>query len=214
MIFHTKEFVEVDLILRRGGHVNRTDFALHDWICQEYENLSTFYSNYGCSLRQHPDGFFFLVSSGKKLKTRVLPKSYVHLGLFLALKARDPEITKTSGWIAIEQLLQDIQTTVPKETLRKVYAPRAGESLVNKRIGEEIRNGIKLFADLKFIEIRENALKPLEAIGRFAELARYDNEPDEIAKNRLELECGVALQIDDEDEEKSEDDKGRLSDDN
>ncbi len=93
-----------------------------------------------------------------------------------------------------------------------MYAPRSSESLVNKRIGEEIRNGIKLFAELKFIEIRENALKPLEAIGRFAELARYDNIPDEIAKNRLELECGVALQIDDD--EDFEDDKGRLSDDN
>lgn len=206
MIFHTKEFVEVDLILRRGGHVNRTNFSLHEWICQEYDTLSPFYSNYGCSLRQHPDGFFFLVSSGKKLKTRVLPKPYVHLGIFLALKARDPEITKTSGWIAIEQLLQDIQTTVPRETLRNVYAPRSSESLVNKRIGEEIRNGIKLFAELKFIEIRENALKPLEAIGRFAELARYDNTPDEIAKDRLELECGVALHIDDD--EDFEDDKG------
>ncbi len=210
MIFHSPEFVDADLTLRRGGHVNRTNFALHGWIRDNYDELKTFYLNYCCALQQHPDGCFFLVSSGKMMKTRVLSKACVHLGTFLALKARDPEITKTSGWIPIEQLLQDIVTTVSKETLNRVYAPRAKESLVSRRVSDELQNSIRTLGDLNFIEIRESALKPLEAIGRFADLARYDNEPDDIAKCRLEDSFGMTWQF--EDNEDLEDDEGAVDD--
>ncbi len=197
MIFHSTEFVDVDLTLRRGGHVNRTNFALHGWMCTNFEELEGFYSNYGCTLQQHPDGCFFLVSSGKKMKTRVLSKACVHLGTFLALKARDPDITKTSGWIPIDQLFQDLMATTSKETLSKVYAPRAKESVVSRKVNEELRTALKTLSELNFIEMRENALKPLEAVGRFADLARYDNEPDDIAKDRLENQFGMTWAIDD-----------------
>lgn len=199
MIFLDERFVDADLTLRRGGHVNRDNFTLYNWVQDNYDVLSGFYSNFGCKLRQHPDGFFFLVISGQKLKSRVLPKPCVHLGIFLALKARDPEITKTSGRIAVDQLLQDIETTVPAETLQKVYAPRARESQISIRIHDEITNGLKILSDLKFIEMRNETIKPLESISRFAEFARYDNEPDETALNLLKAQEGLVF-VDDDDE--------------
>lgn len=211
MIYHSPEFVDADLTLRRGGHVNRTNFALHGWVRDNYTELKHFYLNYGCALQQHPDGCFFLVNTGTMMKTRVLSKACVHLGTFLALKARDPEITKTSGWIPIEQLLQDIVTTVSKETLSQVYAPRTKESVVSRRVSDELQNSIKTLSELKFIEIRESALRPLEAIGRFADLARYDNEPDEIAKSRLIDAFGVTWQLGDP-EELEEADEGAVDD--
>jgi len=205
MIFHSPEFVDADLTLRRGGHVNRTNFALHGWMCTNFEELESFYSNFGCTLQQHPDGCFFLVSSGKKIKTRVLPKPCIHLGTFLALKARDPEITKTSGWIPIDQLFQDLMTTTSKETLSNVYAPRAKESVISRKISEELKASIKTLSELNFIEVRESALKPLEAVGRFADLARYNNEPDNIAKDRLINQFGMTWTFDDsEDQEDAE----------
>lgn len=208
MIFLDEKFVDADLTLRRGGHVNRDNFTLYNWVQDNYDGLSSFYGNFGCQLRQHPDGFFFLVISGQRLKSRVLPMSCVHLGIFLVLKARDPEITKTAGWIAIDQLLQDIETTVSAETLQKVYAPRARESQVSSRIHDEISNGLKILADLKFIEIQNDSVKPLESISRFAEFARYDNKPDETALNLLGEQAGVVLVEGDDESPES----GRMND--
>jgi len=209
MIFLDEKFVDADLTLRRGGHVNRDNFTLYNWVQDNYDTLSGYYTNFGCRLRQHPDGFFFLVVSGQKLKSRVLPMSCVHLGIFLALKARDPEITKTSGRIAIDQLLQDIETTVPAETLQKVYAPRARESQIGSRIHDEIASALKVLAELKFIEIQNDAVKPLESISRFAEFARHDNEPDETALSLLEEQEGVVgVEADEDGGENPEQDGG------
>jgi len=208
MIFLDEKFVDADLALRRGGHVNRDNFTLYNWVQDNFDVLSSYYANFGCRLRQHPDGFFFLVISGQKLKSRVLPMSCVHLGIFLALKARDPEITKTSGRIAVDQLLQDIETTVPAETLQKVYAPRARESQVGSRIHDEIAAGLKILADLKFIEIQNDSVKPLESIARFAEFARHDNEPDETALALLEDREGVVIAARDEEDTENPDTSG------
>jgi len=206
MIFLSGAFVNVDLTLRRGGHINRSNVELHGWVCLNFDQLHAFYSNYGCSLRQHPDGFFFLSSTGKKIKTKLLSQSCVHLGIFIALKARDPEITKTLGWIPTGQLLQDIETTVPREILQKIYASRAKESVVDERIADEIRSALKIFADLNFIETREGAIRPLESINRFVEMARCDNSPDDIARIRLEIEGGVAFQTEDESVDQGDED--------
>lgn len=193
MIFHDAKFVEVDLMLRRGGHVNRSSFAAYDWVCQHFEELKEFYGRYGCSLLQHQDGFFFMSLKGGIIRSRLLPKSCVHLGMFIALKARDPEITRSSGWLQISQLMQDVETSIPKETLQNVYARGRKESVVDEKIIEEIQRAVKILADLYFIELKGNSLRPLEAIHRFTELARHNNEPDDATKLHLTVERGVAF---------------------
>ncbi len=193
MNYLDREYADVDLILRRGGHINRSELALYDWVCRNHDDLKALYTNYGSTLTQHPDGFFFLTLSGGKLRSRLLPRTCVHLGMFIALKARDPEITRSSGWMGTTQLLHDIETSVPKGTLQEVYAPGAKENVVDDRISLAITNALKVLDELCFIELRGDRFRPLEAIGRFAEFARHDNAPDDDARIQMSIERGVVF---------------------
>ena len=193
MNFLDREFADVDLILRRGGHINRSALVLYDWVCRNHDALKALYTNYGSTLTQHPDGFFFLTLSGGKLRSRLLPRTCVHLGMFIALKARDPEITRSSGWMGTTQLLHDIETSVPKGTLQESYAPGAKENVVDDRISLAITNALKVLDELCFIELRGDRFRPLEAIGRFAEFARHDNAPDDDARIQMSIERGVVF---------------------
>lgn len=193
MNYLDREFADVDLILRRGGHINRSALALYDWVCRNHDDLKALYTNYGSTLTQHPDGFFFLTLSGGKLRSRLLPRTCVHLGMFIALKARDPEITRSSGWMGTTQLLHDIETSVPKTALQEVYAPGAKENVVDDRISLAITNALKVLDELCFIELRGDRFRPLEAIGRFAEFARHNNAPDDDARIQMSIERGVVF---------------------
>lgn len=193
MNYLEREFAESDLILRRGGHINRSELVLYDWICRNHDGLKALYANYGATLTQHPDGFFFLTLSGGKLRSRLLPKTCIHLGMFIALKARDPEITRSSGWMNTAQLLHDIETSVPKNTLQDVYAPGAKENVIDDRISLAINNALKVLDELYFIDLRGDRFRPLEAIGRFAEFARHDNSPDDDARIQMSIERGVVF---------------------
>lgn len=193
MNYLDKQFVDVDLVLRRGGHINKSNLVAYNWLCNNHDDLKAFYKNYGATLGQHPDGFFFLTVTGLKLRSRLLPKPCVHLGIFIALKARDPEITRSSGWMQITQLFHDIETTVSKEILQQVYAPKRKENVVDDRISLSIENSLKTLADLCFIEIKGDSFRPLEAINRFAEFARHNNAPDEDAKIQMSIERGVVF---------------------
>jgi len=200
-IFNDDKFIEVDLQLRRGGHINRSNLASYEYTSQNFEDLQKFYSRYGCSLYQHPDGFFYMAVKGGMFRTKLLPKSCVHLGIFISLKARDPEITRSSGRVLINQLFQDIETSVPREVLQQVYAPKRREAVVDEYISDEIKKALKILADLGFIELTELAIRPLEAINRFAELARYNNEPNDEGKLALTIQRGVVFHDADENEE-------------
>lgn len=193
MNYLDREFADVDLILRRGGHINRSALALYDWVCRNHDDLKALYTNYGSTLAQHPDGFFFLTLSGGKLRSRLLPRTCVHLGMFIALKARDPEITRSSGWMGTTQLLHDIETSVPKDILQEAYAPGAKENVVDGRISLAITNALKVLDELCFIELRGDQFRPLEAIGRFAEFARHDNAPDDDARIQMSIERGIVF---------------------
>jgi len=205
MNYMDKQFVDIDLILRRGGHINRSNLDVYDWLCNNYDDLKRFYANYGATLMQHPDGFFFLTVSGAKLRSRLLPKPCIHLGVFIALKARDPEITRSSGWMQTAQLLHDIETTVSKDVLQQTYAPGRKENVVDDRITQAIGSGLKMLDDLCFIEVRGDRFRPLEAINRFAELARHDNSPDENARIKMTIERGIVFHEAAPDEEYEDD---------
>lgn len=207
MAFFDERFVDIDLVLRAGGHINRSNLVAFEYACQNFDVLEQFYRQFGCNLLQHPDGFFCLKLQGSKIRSRLLPKSCVHLGIFIALKARDPEITRSAGRIGISQLLQDIETSVPRETLQKVYAPKRRDVSVDESISEEIHKALKTLADLRFIDLLETSIRPLEAINRFAEMARHNNAPDDDAKLQMTIQRGVVFTEDGEETGNGDDDE-------
>jgi chromosome partition protein MukE len=195
MNFHDPNFARTDVLLRRGGHIGRGELVLYEFCTQHYDELKDFYTRFECQMVQHPDGFFYLLPRGNLIATRRLSKPCVHLGLFIALKARDPEITRSSGRIPVTQLLQSIETTIPREVLQKTYAPKQREAATDARITEEIQRALRVLAELGFIVLEHDTVRPLEAIARFAELARHDNAPDDGARILLETERGIVFDV-------------------
>jgi chromosome condensin MukBEF MukE localization factor len=193
-IFMDRTFAEIDVVLRRGGNINRLNITYFNFVAQHFEEMQAFYGKYGCTLHQHTDGCFYINGKDSLLRTRVLPQSAVHLGIFLALKCRDSEITRSSGRINIDQLYRDIETSVPRETLRRAYAPRSTDSTIDEAITDEIERALKILARLGYIEITATALRPLEAINRFADVARYENDPADDEKLRLQMQRGIIFE--------------------
>lgn len=199
MVFASLNFVEIDVILRRGGNINRSDIHLYQFICDNYDELRSFYERFGCNLVQHPDGFFFLLSRGDVLRSRLMSKPCMHLGMFIALKMRDPEITRSSGKFSTAQLLKAIETAVPHETLQRVYAPKQREASQYERIAEEILRALKVLEDLRFLKVKEDTIRPTEAINRFAEVARHVGDSNPAAREALLTQRGVTFSDAEED---------------
>lgn len=191
--FTDKLFVEIDVLLRRGGHINRSNIILYQYLCENNISLKPFYDAYECQLVQHQDGFFFLLPKGSIIKTRVLSKPCMHLGMFLALKMRDPEITRTSGKLHLNQLLQAIDTSVSREVLQNIYAPKQRESSTDTKVADEIKKALRTLAELNFLQIQGDVIIPAESIHRFAELARHNNNPDDITRASLKFQRGVVF---------------------
>lgn len=198
-MFYTRQFAQVDTDLRHGRHLSRQDFQTYEFITQNYDDLARFYGTYHSRLVQHPDGFFFLLPRGDLIPSRALPGSAMHLGQFIALKCRDPDLTRTDGRISVAGLLADLETTIPVETLSRVYGRKQKEVLSGERINEEIRRALRLLDDLQFIRVEGGDIVPLEAITRFMELSRHGNSPTDSAALALKLTRGV-LVAGDEDE--------------
>lgn len=198
MIFTTTQFAEIDSALRRGRHISRSDIGTYEFITQNFDDFESFYAAYGVRLIQHPDGFFFLLAKGSLMLTRILPRSAMHLGMFIAFKRRDPDLTRSDGRMSIAGLIQDLETSVPADTLAQVYAPKQKASLEGGRIHTEVMRTLKLLAELDFIETSGDQLIAHEAINRFTELAKHANAPTEAAKLGLEIQRGVVFEITDD----------------
>lgn len=198
MIFYTREFAEIDTALRRGKHLSRSDYATHEYVSQHFEDMERFYASYGCRLIQHPDGFFFLLTRGGLMPVRTLPRSVMHLGMFIALKVRDPELTRSDGRMSVAGLILDLETSISVETITKVYAPKQKEVLSGARVHEEIMRVLRTLDELGFVEMMGDQLIAREAIQRFAEMARHNNAPTETAKLGLEVQRGVVFDVIDE----------------
>lgn len=195
MIFTTQQFAEIDMALRRGRHISRSEIGTYEFITQNFDEFESFYAAYGTRLIQHPDGFFFLLAKGSLMPTRILSRGVMHLGMFIAFKRRDPDLTRSDGRMSISGLIQDLETSVPAETLAQVYAPKQRVSLEGERIHSEVMRVLKVLAELDFIETNGDQLTANEAINRFAELAKHSNAPTETAKIGLEIQRGVVFDI-------------------
>lgn len=206
MIFTTSQFAEIDTALRRGRHISRGDIGAYEFITQNFDDFESFYAAYGARLIQHPDGFFFLLAKGGLMPTRVLHRSAMHLGMFIAFKRRDPDLTRSDGLMSIAGLIQDLETSVPAETLTQVYAPKQKASLEGERIHAEVMRALKVLSDLDFIEINGDHLFAHDAINRFTEMAKHSNAPNDTAKIGLEIQRGVVFDIGEELTEEDSDD--------
>lgn len=194
MIFHSRQYAEIDTALRAGKHLSRHDYLSYEFVAQNFDELERHYGSYGNRLIQHPDGFFFLAGKGL-IPTRLLERSVMHLGKFIALKTRDPELTRSNGRIGMQELLHDVEASTPPQILTKVYSRNRKEVLTGAAAYEEIARALRVLNELGFVEIIAGDVVPREAIHRFAEVARHDNTPSDLARIALEVQRGVLFDM-------------------
>lgn len=192
-VFYKPHFPKVDTALRMGCHITTDDFVSHEFVAQNFSELCQFYATYEAALIEHPDGFFFLHTDDGVIPSRNLPKSCVHIGQLLAHMAREPLITKTRGIVALDQIFQRLSTMFSAELLGKIYAPKARENGTEKQIKKEVHRALRILARLNFVTFEPGmeALFITDAINRFADVARHDNNPSPAAQKDLEIKRGI-----------------------
>lgn len=194
LIYEDPLFARIDVQLRRGGNINRSDPAAFAHIGLRFSEYEHFYSQYGSAIQLHPDGCYFLSVTDGLLPSRNLPRACIHLGMVIELKSRDPAVTRTLERISIPDLLHEMRATIPRDTLHRVYAPKNREMTMDRAIEEKYRASIQELARLSFIERIADLLRPLEAIHRFADVARYNNHPDRDQALRLAVRSGIFIE--------------------
>jgi chromosome partition protein MukE len=192
-MLQSRKFAELDVALRSGRHISRHDYIDYEFVTHNFDDLESFYANYGCKLVQHPDGFYFLLPRSGLIPARQLSKGAMHLGQFIALKMRDPEVTRTNGHMSIDALIRDLETSVPVETLSQVYAPKQKEVLTSSRVHEEVLRSLRTLEELGFVRRAGDSIVALEAIHRFSEMARQRNAPSETTLVALQIQRGVVI---------------------
>jgi chromosome partition protein MukE len=190
-------FVDVDLALRRGRHIDRDDVAWYGFLTDAQAQLERFYRRYGAELVQRTDGFFFLLPSGDKLGRRHLSPSEMLVGQGLTLLYLDPATVEQGGVTTREALLSQLSASMGTEQLmaafnaakKKRLDERVAQEMVRARVSEAIRR----LAGLGFVELLPDDRMRLRAsLMRFAEPVRGSGADIE-ALNKLVASGEVAL---------------------
>lgn len=204
-ITESPAFPLVDVSLRAGRHITTEEIGYYEFIVQNFEDLTNFYQKYDCCLVEHSDGFFYLFSHGEIIPTYQLNRRCVQVGQTVAYLSRQPIVTLSLGAISVEDILQTLQTLMTRESLKALFAPISGDATADKTIVDEVVKALRVLSKCNFVvKVQgEHLYRPTPAIGRFADMARYDNTPSEIAKLRLEnsgLRTSVEFDIGADDE--------------
>lgn len=190
-------FVDVDLALRRGRHIDRDDVAWYGFLSDAQAQLERFYRRYGAELVQRTDGFFFLLPSGDKLGRRHLSPSEMLVGQGLTLLYLDPATVEQGGVTTREALLSQLSASMGTEQLmaafnaakKKRLDERVAQEMVRARVSEAIRR----LAGLGFVELLPDDRMRLRAsLMRFAEPVRGSGADIE-ALNKLVASGEISL---------------------
>lgn len=174
-------FVEVDLALRRGRHVDRQDEDWYAYLLEAQAALESFYRRYGCELVHRSDGYFFLLPTTEQLPRRQLSLPDMLVGQAVALLYLEPTSVESGGVVTRETVLAHLATVLGSEALMRAFNPkkrrideRVAQQTVRTKVGEALRR----LATLGFVELLEGEqLRLRPALMRFAEPVRNADSP-------------------------------------
>ncbi|HET9955841.1 MAG TPA: chromosome partition protein MukE [Polyangiaceae bacterium] len=191
-------FPDVDLALRRGRHIDRSDEAWFTFLSDAAEHLDPLYRRFECELVHKSDGYYYLLPTGDKISRRQLSVAEMLVGQALTLLYLDTASLEHGGVVTREQLIGQLAGTLGSDALikllnpkRKRYDERVAEETVRSKIAEAVRR----LSTLGFVDVVEDsAIRLRPALLRFAEPVRGNAAP-EAALTRL-LEKGELSYID------------------
>jgi chromosome partition protein MukE len=165
-------FVEVDLHLRVGGHLDAGDLARFAYLRDHEVALEAFYSRYHCDLVRSTHDFYYLRPRGERIRQRKLTDAEMYVGMALCLFYLDPAVRAGTGTVSEEQLLERLSILLGRERLTRTLQPRRKRE---NAIAEEEQNRSQLHAALRglvrlgFVERSAGMLQLRPSLMRFAE---------------------------------------------
>ncbi len=170
-------FPAVDVVLRRGRHIDREDGEWYAFVTDAQDHLEQLYRRYGCELVTQSDGYFYLLPTGDQLSRRHLSAGEMLVGQTLALQYLDPATVQSGGVVTREQLLTRLAGLVGDRELAKALEPRRrrfdDERIVHEIIRKRVAEAFRRLASLGFIEILDEAhLRLRPPLLRFADPVR------------------------------------------
>lgn len=189
-------FVDVDLALRRGRHIDREDADWYGYLLDARQVLEPFYQRYACELVHRTDGYFFLLPLGEKVPKRQLGLPEMIVGQGAALLYLDPSTIESGGIVSKHDVLSHLAAVMGTDTLVAAFNPkrkrldeRVAQEVVRQRVGE----GLRKLAQLGFVEQLDNdKLRLRSALMRFADPVRAAGSPRD-ALERLVARGEVSL---------------------
>lgn len=202
-----QRFVDVDLALRSGRHIDHDDADWYAYLLDAQAVLELFYRRYGCELVHRSDGYFFLLPTGDKVAKRLLGVPEMVVGQGAALLYLDPATIESGGVVTKEDLLSHLAGVMGTDTLVAVFNPkrkRMDERLAQETVRQRVAEGLRKLTQLGFVKISEdNRLHLRSALMRFADPVRGAGSPRDaleklIARGEVSIPTDPSEDIEDE----------------
>lgn len=201
-----ERFPEVDLMLRRGRHIDREDTSLYAYLSAAQAVLEALYRRFGCELVHKSDGYFYLLPTGDQLGRRQLSVSEMLVGQALALLYLDPRTLQSGGNVPRQEVLVHLASVMGTDALLRAFNPTKKKKIDERVAQETVRNrvaeALRKLATLGFVELLEgDQLRLRAALMRFAEPVRGLESPLEalqklVAKGEVVLSVGDDSELD------------------
>jgi chromosome partition protein MukE len=176
-----QRFVDIDLALRRGAHIDRDDADGYAYLLDAQGVLEPFYRRYGCELVQRSDGYFFLLPTGDKVSKRLLGLPEMIVGQGAALLYLDPSTVESGGVVSKDDLLSHLASVMGTDVLVGVFNPkrkRMDERVAQETVRQKVSEGLRKLAQLGFVTLSEDHRVHLRSsLMRFADPVRGAGSP-------------------------------------
>lgn len=201
-----ENFPEVDLILRRGRHIDRDDATLYAYLSDAADKLEPFYRRFGCELVHASEGYYYLLPTSDKLGRRHLSVPEMLVGQALALLYLDPATLQNGGLVTKQDALSRLASVTGTDALMQAFNPkrkRMDERVAEETVRAKFAEALRRLAALGFIDLLDNdTIKLRSPLMRFAEPVKGEGSSLEalerlVARGELVLGTG-------DDEEDSE----------
>ena len=197
-------FPEVDVSLRQGRHIDRSDGDFYTFLIEAQAQLELFYRRYGCELVHSTDGYFYLVPTGDQLGRRHLTVGEMLVGQTLALAYLDPATVSAGGIVHREEVLSRLAGLLGERELVLALNPRRrryDERVAQETVRVEIARALRGLSSLGFIELLDtDQLRLRPPVLRFADSVRALEDPA-VALARLVSESKIVTEPQDDEEE-------------
>jgi chromosome partition protein MukE len=206
-----QRFVDVDLALRRGQHIDHDEADWYAYLLDAQAVLEPFYRRYGCELIHRSDGYFFLLPTGDKVAKRLLGVPEMIVGQGAALLYLDPSTIESGGVVSKDDLLSHLAAVMGTDALVSVFNPkrkRVDERVAQETVRQRVGEGLRKLTQLGFVTVSDdNRIRLRSALMRFADPVRGAGSPRD-ALEKLIARGEVAVLSDATDEGEDERSEG------